>query len=49
MVAAGQNLKRLLKHWARDMVSGRIEETGELLNLFHQLLLRWFIPLQHAI
>lgn len=48
MVAAGQNIKRLLNHWARDMVSGRKEDTGKLLSLIHQLLSRWFIPLQHV-
>ena len=48
MVAAGQNLKRLLKHWAKNMVSGLIEDTREILGLFHQLLSRWFIAFQHT-
>ncbi len=49
MVATGQNLKRLLKHGTRAMVSGRMEGTGELLNLFRQLLSQWFIAFQLSI
>ena len=48
MLVAGQNIKRLLKHGTRDMVSGRMEGIGELLNLFRQLLSQWFIPFQYV-
>jgi transposase len=48
MVAAGQNLKRLLKHAARDIVSGRMESTSEQLNAFLHLLSQWFIALPHV-
>jgi hypothetical protein len=48
MVAAGQNLKRLLKYAARDIVSGRMESTSEQLNAFLHLLSQWFIAFQHV-